>query len=500
MCVPASQRIRPFGRHWRLLWLLLAAWALVVARPVAAQTATPTPAVEIDLGRFILLSPPEYEADLQGFAAAHSSELDQAYTQLQTLYGISLTLPINLRVYTDWPQFINLNTTPGTLIASPYHTHVGSREIALIGPLPAGMLASPAGLSMAHHELSGLFLDELSAGTIPDGLALGINQYVETPGEQTEAAAARLRSAVANGQSGLLPWPDLIEGTAVHVDRELASAQALSVAAFLVQRFGFDALLEVVRGMGQGHSYRSAMTGIYGQSLEELEAGWREFLPGYAEGGWQHNALYNYDVAHYEAARDSGAYAQVAAALDRVLPFLELTGQSDAHAQAQVLLEEARQGLAARELTASLGQALQAGNYEEALQIALEAQNAYAAIGDAANASVLSAHADYIQQILSLREELTAVEARAAAGPNDSVEQDLLALVPRFQELGDAEGEQRAIETLNGLYGLQADQAARRRETSSQIITLAAVVALVLLALEGVRLLAARRRREPHIL
>lgn len=353
---------------------------------------------------------------------------------------------------------------------------------------------------MVRHELSGLFLASLSGDNLPPGLALGINQYVEIPGDQTEAAVDRLRAALPAGRGALLPWPELIEGTTIPIDRELASAQALSVAAYLSDRYGFEALLKVVKGLGEGHSYRSAMTAVYGQPVEQLEAEWWAFLPSYVDRGWQHNALYNYDLAPFENALDSGAYAQVAAALDGILPFLELTGQTGAITRAQVLREEAQQGLAARELTAALNEALQAGNYEQALALALQAQNAFAAIGDAANASVLSAHADYLQQILSLREELAGVQARGAAGPNSQVEADLLALVPKFQVLGDAAGERLAVETLNNLYSQRAAQVTRRRDASRQIITIGASMALVLLALECVRLLFVRRRREPRIL
>jgi hypothetical protein len=480
------------GGRWLLLVPLVA--GLVLATPAAAQTGTPAPAVEVVLGRFILLGPAEYAAELHGLAQQHGPTLDQAYSQLEQLYGVSLAVPINVRVYADWPQFINLNTSLAAPIASPYHSHVGTREIALIGPLPAGLLTSPAGLNMVRHELSGLFLTELSGNNMPPGLALGLNQYVETPGENAEAAAARLRAVLPSGRAALLPWPDLLEGTAIHLDPELAGAQALSVAAFLIDRYGFEALLDVVKGLAEGHSYRSAMTGIYGQSLEQLEDAWWAYLPGYAERGWQNNALYNYDLAPFEAALDAGAYAQVAAALDRILPFLELTGQRAAVERAQVLREEAR------EVTAGLGEALQAGDYEQALELALAAQSAYAALGDASNASIAGAHVEYLQQLLALRTELAEAQSRAAAGANSQVEEDLLALVPKFQALGDAEGERQTIDTLNGLYGQQAEQVERRRVASRQIITIAAAVALALLALEGVRTLLARRRREPHIL
>jgi hypothetical protein len=487
-----------FEHRWLLLVPFLAGLAL--ARPAAAQTATPPPAVEVALGRFVLLGPAEYEAELNALAQQHGPSLDQAYTQLEQLYGVSLAVPINVRVYADWPQFINLNTSLAAPLGSPYHSHVGTREIALIGPLPAGLLTSPAGINMIRHELSGLFLTELSGNNIPPGLALGLNQYVETPGENAEAAAARLRTVLPSGRAALLPWPDLLEGRAIGLDPALGSAQALSVAAFLIDRYGFEALLEVVKGLAEGHSYRSAMTGIYGQSLEQLEEAWWAYLPGFVDGGWQTNALYNYDLAPYEAALDSGAYAQVAAALDRIIPFLELTGQRAAVEHAQVLREEAQQGLAAREVTAALGEALQAGNYEQALEHALAAQSAYAALGDASNASIAGAHVEYLQQLLALRAELAEVQGRAASGASNQVEDDLLALVPKFQALGDAAGEQQTIDTLNGLYGQQAAQVERRRETSRQIIALAAAVAVALLALEGARALLVRRRREPHIL
>ena len=242
------------------------------------------------------------------------------------------------------------------------------------------------------------------------------------------------------------------------------------------------------------------MTGIYGQPLEQLEAHWWNYLPGYIESGWQHNALYNYDLTPYEAALDAGAYTQAAEALDRILPFLEQTGQRDAVQRAQVLREEARQGLAARELTAGLGEAIQAGNYEAALSLALEAQSAYAALGDAANASIAGAHADYINQLLALRAELAAVQARALNAPNSQVESDLLALVPKFQALGDAEGERQTVDTLNSMYAQQAAGVEQRRAMSRQIITGAAALGVALLALELVRTFVARRRREPHIL
>lgn len=469
-------------------------------RPVAAQTATPAAPLEINLGNFVLLGDSTHEAELNGLAQRNGPALDQAYAQLSRLYGTSLALPINIRVYSDWVQFIGLNNALAAPIASPYHTHVGTREIALIGPLPAGLLGSPDGLNMVRHELSGLFLDTLTENNMPPGLGLGINQYMQAPGEQTEVAAARLRAAMPSGRAALLPWPDLFDGSSVHLNRELATAQALSIVAFLVDRYGFEALLDVINGLGDGHSYRSAMSGIYGQPLEQLEADWWAYLPGFADGGWQHNALYNYNLAPYEAALDAGAYAQVLSALDRVIPFLELTDQSSAFARAQTLREEARQGLAARELTARLGEALQAGEYETALDLALQAQTAYAAIGDAANASIASAHADYIRQILALRDELAEAQARALANPGPAVEADLKALVPRFQALGDADGERQAIDTLNSLYALQAEEVEQRRELSRQIITIASAVAVALLALEAVRALAQRRRRVPRIL
>jgi hypothetical protein len=458
------------------------------------------PGLEVNLGRFVLLADANHEAEVTSFAQRQGPALDQAYAQLEKLYGTSLTLPINIRLYNDWPQFVSLNGSLSLPQGNPLHTRVGSREIALIGPLPPGLLGSPAGLNMVRHEISGLFLDALAGGNLPPGLGLGLNTYVEFPGEQTEAAAARLRSVLPAGRDALLAWPDLLEANGVYVDRELATAQAQSMVAFLVDRYGFEALLNVVRGLGEGHSYRTAMAGIYGQTLEDLEAAWWDYLPGYVEGGWQHNAIYSFDLEPFEAALDAGAYGQTAEALDWVMPFLELTGQSGALAQAQVLREEARQGLAARQLTAELGQAIQAGNLEQALDLALQAQDAYAALGDTANASLAGAHADHLRQILSLREELTTVQQRADGGAAPSqIENDLRALVPKFQALGDSEGERQAIEMLNGLYAQQSAEVERRRDVSRQIVAVAGAIALALLALEGIRALTTRRR-EPRIL
>jgi hypothetical protein len=222
------------GLQKRIKWALpVLAWlvCLATARPALAQ-GVPGTLVEIDLGRFIILGPVEVEAELYAFAQARGPALNAAYDVLAPLYGATPVIPINIRVYADRVEFAKLNAIVPPLADNAIHTHLGSREIALILPFPSGYLASGEAVNAIRHELSGLLLSTLSANRMPAGLELGFNQYVEAPGPQTERAVARLQAALDSATFGpLFSWRSLFEGTQVYSNTGVAYSQSLSIAA-----------------------------------------------------------------------------------------------------------------------------------------------------------------------------------------------------------------------------------------------------------------------------
>jgi hypothetical protein len=486
---------------WRLGFTALMVLAgLWLAPPAAAQGGT-GPEVEIDLGRFVILCPPEVEAAMRVFAAEQRAALDAAYDVLVPLYGTTPVLPIIIRVYAGVSEFANLNALVPPLAPGAVHTHLGSREIALILPFPPGYLSSPEAVNALRHELSGLLLSTLSANQMPPGLEQGFNQYVEIPGPQTEFAVERLRTAVQFGSYGqLLPWRNLFDGDAVYSDHNVAYPEALSIAAFLIETYGYDRVRALAQAFAQGRSYSTALAEVYGEPLDRLQQAWLAYLPGYLEERWQHNVLHNFDLRPYQAGLEAGAYEQVGAALDEVMPLLELSQQTEALAEAQALSAWAAEGIAAEALVQEQRQALLAGDYPRVLELAEAAQSAYGALGDTRRVHEIQDHIERAQGILDLRAELAVVDGLIGAGDYAAAEARLLDLVPRFDRLGDTTGGQMARDALAGL-GDERQQAADERTALAERLLLAAAGLAAVVGLQAVLGRAwARRRPAPEIL
>jgi hypothetical protein len=428
---------------------------------------------ELTVGRFSILYPLEHAEEVAGFAGRYGPALNDLYSVFSALYGETLSPPIAIRLYDDREQFAELNALAPQLGEGAFHAHSGAREIALVAPFPQNLFESDLILNVVRHELTGLFLSQLSDGGLPPGLAVGFSQYAELPGPQTQAARDAVSAALAGGQ--LRPWSEVLDGPWVYLDRATAYPQSLSIAAFLLDGYGFGKWLEFVRAIPDAGGYRAALAQVYGRPVDRLELDWLAYLPAYLESRWQVNALYNYDLAPFQSALEAGAYTQVLRGLDYVLPFLQLTGQTEKILRAEALYAVAQQGVAAGELVKAARDEVQNGEYDLALQLADEARAAYANLPEASRLAELDGYAARAREALDLRAQLDAASRLAAFGQLAEAESQLLALVPRLQSLGDAEGAARAEALLSGLRARRA--AAARWAIAAAMVVAGAVVA-----------------------
>ena len=476
----------------RLLFALLLLPGLAAPATVFADTED---WVELPVGRFVVLYPAHLQEELGEAAGLYGQAADNAYNQFAPLYGPSPPLPINIRIYENQEQFAALNAVVPPLGPGAFHTHVGTREIALVAPFPFNFLNSSTVTHAMRHELNGLFLSSISGGHVPAGLEVGINQYVEGPGSEADDARSRLLSALADGR--LLSWPELFEGTAVYTDREIAYPQSLSVAAFLADSYGYGTLVEFVRATADGNGYRSAFADIYGRPMDRLELEWQSYLPQYIETRWQYNALFNFDLAPFEAAIQAGAFSQVSRGLDEVIPWLELTNQIKAQAHAEGLRALAGQGIQAAELVQAERDALLNGEYERTMELALEAREAFAAmgpLGSAARLDEINLYESRAREVLGLRRQLAEAQRLASTGQQAEAEIRLAAILPRLQELGDQASAQAAAALLDDMRS--------RRSTESALARLAVggLAALVVGHQALIFLRRRQKRRQPAIL
>lgn len=448
------------SRGWRVACLL----ALLVLNAAAPALAAPSAQaddewLELAVGQFSILYQPVFHSAVTSAASQFGSVINDDYAQLSTLYGETLALPVTIRVYSDATQFIALNALAPRLGEGVFHAHSGGREIALVAPFPADLFTTQAFRNAIRHELNGLFLYELSDGGLPPGLELGFNQYVEPPGPQTTATRDKVEAAYTNGQ--LLSWEELLESSWVYLDHEIAYPQSQTIAAFLIDSYGFGKLVELARAIPDLNGYRAAIAQVYGRPLDRLEQDWLAYLPDYLAGRWQVNALFNYDLEPFVTALEAGAYTQALRGLEVVVPFLQATNQTATAQQAEVLRSAAVQGTTAGEMVKAMRDALQTGVYTRTLELGELARATYLPLLDDSRLAEIAAYEARAQEILALRSHLdqAARRAQVAAGRLERAEPQLLALGTRLQALGDSEGALRAEALLDDIRARRVAQA-----------------------------------------
>ena len=155
----------------------------------------------------------------------------------------------------------------------------------------------------------------------------------------------------------------------------------------------------------------------------------------------------------------------------------------DADWQAQVrashLLDQAGQGVAAARLALDARTALEDGRYDDALSLAAQARQAFAAIGSTARETELSAYESRARDVLALRAELATATALAEAGEGADAEAKLAGLLPRFQALGDMASSAATERLLHELQAQRATTSARRAVAARQGLFILAILAVL---------------------
>jgi hypothetical protein len=465
-----------------------------LGRPAPARAQDEEPE-----NRFVFIVPSGYETGFVEFWTKYGEDLDASFTFFESLYGVTPPLPIYVRVYVDREEILDLNILVPPLPDNATHTHLGAREIALIGPLPQGFYNTETGLMAVRQELNSVFLSTLGENNVPGGLEIGLSQYVALTGPALEAVVKRLAAAHESGV--LYSWRTMMDNPIVYADVEVAHPQALGIAAYLADRFGFPSLVSLVGAIGQGQGIEDALATVYGEPMDRLEQDWQRYLPDYLAGRWQYNALRDFDLAPFQAALDAGAYSQVAQGLEAVMPFLQATGQAEAQAAAQALIATAQQGIAAGGLVQQARAALEGRDYAYALELIAQARAAYAELGNSSREEELATYAARAQAVLGLRAQLDDATALYEAGQIDQAEAQLLALVPRFEAVGDLDNARLAEGIVELIYRQRLAAAAERLVAARRALwVFLAALGLVLMHQLGRALYRLRRKPQPGVL
>ncbi len=122
--------------------------------------------------------------------------------------------------------------------------------------------------AVVRHEWTHLLVDLLTAGRCPNWFDEGLAQFVARPLMNSEKA--RIRQAGRDKQ--LLPFRLLQKpfSQLPEKQRRLAYLQSYAIVKYLIQRFSFDALREVLKQFGDGEPINAAFQAVFGKTEEEI--------------------------------------------------------------------------------------------------------------------------------------------------------------------------------------------------------------------------------------
>ena len=418
-------------------------------------------------------------------AAQYGDRLDAEYSRFANLFQVSLNTPITVRIYPNGTDYTCLNALAPNIPIGQTHSHIGEREIALIGQY---ILADPEGwqinaFDVLRHELAILFVQHLTGGKAPLGLTIGVGIYAEDPALTFER---RLASAPPPTYAPSLSWRGVWEAPDVITSPDV-NLQAASIVAYLVDVYGWDKFVAFLSTLRTAESYHAALTAVYKVEAGALEEQWLTYYPLYFEGRWRDNALYEFSLSAYEQLITAGAYQAATDGLTPTIALLTQRGdQSDLLAQAQALYETAAIGLEADALARQSRQAYQESDYPAAADFAAQALGNYAPLNDTRNQETLLTIQSRAEEILTLRAELDTLQT----GLTPAASSRLLEIAPRLGELGDTEGQAQADQLIIQITRQRQDQA----------ITVAVAGAGIGLVLLILRIALTKRRPPPEVL
>ena len=328
--------------------------------------------------------------------AWYTSAVEQAYQDVQDVFAVALretqTSPrseIVVTVYGDDAAYGEANPMAAREDGVLGHAQPSA---GTIGVAAARLRDKSEGFrrDAVRHELTHITLGDLSNQRLPIGFQEGIAQYLERDIDQRRRFANAVRRGQEAGQ--LLHFTDLNRQRAFLGAAGLAYPQSYSMVVFLSERYGFGTVVQLVIATREAR-LDDAVQQVYGRSLSDLEAEWQGFLPGYldqAGPGWARDDLDLWSLEQPTQLIADGKYAEARDLLDRADAMFASIGRDDRRALAAQVRQQAVSGIEAADLTQRGMSALTAGQYQEAFDLLDQAEPRWATAGDTRRADLAS--------------------------------------------------------------------------------------------------------------
>jgi len=202
------------------------------------------------------------------FASAVSAFLEEAYQHLSSQYDVFPPDPFVVIFYPQ-QQFVNVVDVP------VWSGGANDGKIKL--PIKGLTTVNPELKRLLLHELSHSFVNLKTLGNSPGWLQEGLAKYWE--GERTSLQGKTLLRNLLSTRS--LPPLRNLSGSFADANTQTASifyVESLSFVEYLIARYNFLQLNQLLDLLGKQHSLQDAFEAAYQVSPEEMEKLWRADL------------------------------------------------------------------------------------------------------------------------------------------------------------------------------------------------------------------------------
>lgn len=383
----------------RLLALKLALVAVAALVVLAGQPAIVSASVrsqqERRAGPLVMRYVGAGDAGAQAEFAWYAQAVELAYQDVQDVFGGALRETgapardeIVVTLYGDDDAYTRANPVAGREEGVLGHAQP---QAGVIGIAVARLRDKSEGFrrDAVRHELTHIILGDLSKQRLPIGFQEGIAQYLERDLGQRQRFVTTLQQARDAGQ--LLNFTTLNQQRPFLQAAAVSYPQSYSMVVFLAEKHSFGKVVQLVLATREARTLDEAVKRVFDRTIPELETEWQAFMPGFVAGGGQRNDLDLWDLAQPRQLLGSGKYAESRELYDRAEALFTSVGAQEKLAIARAERQRAVAGVEAVDLTGRGMAALTMHTYGVAVELLSQGEERWRALGDSRRAELTSA-------------------------------------------------------------------------------------------------------------
>lgn len=406
--------------------------------------------------------------DTATLESRHRSDIETALDELQSLFATELSKPLTIsfgappetRIRNTWQMVDDLAWI------DPAH---GQAIVAIdpflqLSPIEAG--------NVLRNLIARSVLREASHGALPAGLNAGLASYVERPVLAEQARRGSLVQQVDLSQT----MPDLasiVNASPASLEGETRTAVQYAFAAFIADHYGVASVQSLVFQTAGSTNWQVPLTAATGQSIEQIDVAWDQFLPRWFSGGWQSNAVGGFDMSQAQTLFDRGAYSSAISAAEQSQQLFTDLNDLTRLSEVEAFISLSAIGVRAEQLMKDVQTSLEQRDYAQAQAKLDEAELQYTYLPDSHRpASLMTTYRLMIDQGIAATGDLAKATLLSS---NWSTTHDARNLATSAGNAFAALGDQNNAQT--------AEQMVSQLNLRLQRITLAAIALIVLVAI-----------------